>query len=106
MAKKGNRFKDIPVDISTKILRSNLREWGTKVNYGSNLPRNRKQASKSIIVGNDKQLIWFEILCRCKTIDINIYLYNKNKVRKQKIISFAYFFEGWIFISVKKEYDF
>jgi len=25
MAKKGNRFKDIPVDISTKILRSNLR---------------------------------------------------------------------------------
>jgi hypothetical protein len=23
--KKGNRFKDVPVDISTKILRSNLR---------------------------------------------------------------------------------
>lgn len=25
LGKKGNRFKDIPVDISTKILRSNLR---------------------------------------------------------------------------------
>jgi hypothetical protein len=37
-AKKGqNRFKDIPIDISTKILRSNLREWGSKIKYG-NLP--------------------------------------------------------------------
>lgn len=34
--KKGanNRFRDIPIDISTKILRSNLREWGAKVNFG------------------------------------------------------------------------
>ncbi len=74
MAKKSNRFKDIPVDISTKILRSNLREWGTKVNYGSNLPRNRKQASRSIMVANDKQLIWFEILCKF----INIIFKKKN----------------------------
>ena len=36
--KKTNRFKDIPIDISTKILRSNLREWGTKVGYGKNIP--------------------------------------------------------------------
>jgi hypothetical protein len=37
-AKKGqNRFKDIPIDISTKILRSNLREWGSKIKYG-NMP--------------------------------------------------------------------
>jgi hypothetical protein len=34
----GNRFKDIPIDISTKILRSNLREWGTKVGYGGHIP--------------------------------------------------------------------
>jgi len=34
----GNRFKDIPIDISTKILRSNLREWGTKIGYGSHIP--------------------------------------------------------------------
>lgn len=57
MAKKGNRFKDIPVDISTKILRSNLREWGTKVNYGANLPRNRRQISKSIILESEKDLL-------------------------------------------------
>ena len=37
-AKKGqNRFKDIPIDISTKILRSNLREWGAKIRFG-NMP--------------------------------------------------------------------
>lgn len=51
MSKKGgSRFKDIPVDISTKILRSNLREWGTKVTYGTNIGKNRKQISKSIMV--------------------------------------------------------
>lgn len=50
MSKKGSRFKDIPVDISTKILRSNLREWGTKINHGSNIARNRRQASKSIMI--------------------------------------------------------
>jgi hypothetical protein len=38
--KKGqNRFKDIPIDISTKILRSNLREWGNKIKFG-NMPSN------------------------------------------------------------------
>ncbi len=58
MAKKGNRFTDIPVDISTKILRSNLREWGAKVNYGSNIPRNRKQASRSILIETGKSVIW------------------------------------------------
>ena len=47
--KRSNRFKDIPVDISTKILRSNLREWGTKVSVGQNIPRNRKAKSKSIM---------------------------------------------------------
>lgn len=57
MAKKGNRFTDIPVDISTKILRSNLREWGAKVNYGSNIPRNRKQASRSILMETGKSVI-------------------------------------------------
>lgn len=37
-SKKGqNRFKDIPIDISTKILRSNLREWGSKIKHG-NMP--------------------------------------------------------------------
>lgn len=37
-SKKGqNRFKDIPIDISTKILRSNLREWGAKIRFG-NMP--------------------------------------------------------------------
>ena len=36
--KKSNRFKDIPIDISTKILRSNLREWGNKVSFGKNIP--------------------------------------------------------------------
>ena len=35
--KGQSRFKDIPIDISTKILRSNLREWGSKVKYG-NIP--------------------------------------------------------------------
>ena len=39
MKKGQNRFKDIPIDISTKILRSNLREWGAKVKYG-NMPGN------------------------------------------------------------------
>lgn len=57
MSKKGNRFKDIPVDISTKILRSNLREWGAKINYGSHIPRNRRQVSKSIVIENEKQIM-------------------------------------------------
>lgn len=53
---KNNRFKDIPVDISTKILRSNLREWGHKVNYGS-IPKGRKFKSKSIIEGTDRSMV-------------------------------------------------
>lgn len=48
--KKTNRFKDIPIDISTKILRSNLREWGNKIPYGKNIPRNKKEKSRSIMV--------------------------------------------------------
>ena len=41
-AKGGSRFKDIPIDISTKILRSNLREWGSKVKYG-NMPMSKSK---------------------------------------------------------------
>ena len=55
--KKSNRFKDIPVDISTKILRSNLREWGTKIGYGQNIPRNRKPKSKSIAGEGDRTIL-------------------------------------------------
>lgn len=29
--KKQNRFKDVPLDISTKIVRSDLRGWGQRV---------------------------------------------------------------------------
>ncbi len=63
-SKINSRFKDIPLDISTKILRSNLREWGTKVTYGTNIPSLpgnlltisgvRKLKSKSIAVDIDR----------------------------------------------------
>ena len=55
--KKSNRFKDIPVDISTKILRSNLRDWGTKVSVGQNIPRNKKVKSKSIMPEIDRSIL-------------------------------------------------
>ena len=32
--KKQNRFKDVPLDISTKIVRSDLRGWGQRVEMG------------------------------------------------------------------------
>lgn len=43
--KKQNRFKDVPLDISTKIVRSDLRGWGQRIEFGG---KHKKKKSNSV----------------------------------------------------------
>lgn len=46
--KKGGRFRGIPLDISTKIVRSELRNWGVKVGMQKKNNKSLSMYSKNV----------------------------------------------------------